>query len=341
MGPIESPVMDLDVPLHTSLLAEATLSRSYAFLVIAACLLASLGLLANSTAVVIGAMIVAPLMLPIRALAWGALQADLLIFRRGLAALAVGVALSIALSWFVGWAVGIHTSNSEILARTQPNLLDLGVAIVAGAVSAAAKLRPRIGDAVAGTAIAVALMPPLCVTGLSAANGNSGLAAGAFLLFATNLLGIAFACMSVFAAKGHAPHAERTRRALAAGALLLLALAWPLTRSMFQLLDQDRVTAVIQRQLTQRTVTVGQQMELVSTRIDWSRTLPEVRLLVRAHEKPSSHQVELLETFLRGQLGRPVRLLFEVIRIDEVHGSTALIGPWHAPKRLPRAGDPS
>jgi uncharacterized membrane protein len=197
-------------------------------------------------------------------------------------------------------------------------LLDLGVAIVAGAVAAYAKLRPQIGDAIGGTAIAVALMPPLCAAGLGTADGNPAVALGALLLFVTNLLGISLAAMAVFAYHGQGTQPARAQGAITLTALLTAVVAFPLGYSFLTLLQQARLAAALEHVLTNRTVTVGQNMELVTTHVDWRRTEPEVRLLVRAREVPSARQVALVERFVQEQTHTPFHLVFEVSLLEEV-----------------------
>ncbi|NEQ78654.1 MAG: DUF389 domain-containing protein, partial [Okeania sp. SIO2C9] len=142
--------------------ADAEPSLNYLFLTVSACAIATMGLLSNSTAVIIGAMIIAPLMMPLRGLALAALEGNFQMVSKSLTTVGIGTLVAVVMAWMVGRIVGLPASEfgQEILSRTQPNLADLGVAIAAGAVSGFAKIRPQISDALAGTAISVALMPP-------------------------------------------------------------------------------------------------------------------------------------------------------------------------------------
>ena len=184
--------------MQESLLDEAELDYDYIVLTLGACLIATFGLLSNSAAVIIGAMLVAPLMSPIRSVAFGILEGELVLVKTGLQALAVGTVISIALSAIVGLGSGFLAYGSEVASRSSPTLLDLGIAITAGGLSGYAKVQPKLSSTLAGTAIAVALMPPLCVVGLGLAQGNEVLTIGAGLLYLTNLLGITLACMLAF-----------------------------------------------------------------------------------------------------------------------------------------------
>ena len=161
---------------------QAAFTQVFVVLTVGATLIATLGLLANSASVVIGAMVVAPWILPLQAMAFEILQGRLPMFLRALRTLLLGVGLCVALSAGVGLLVAYPSFGSEVINRTSPNLLDLAVALVAGAVAMYAKLRKEAISALAGLAIAVALVPPMCVVGL--------------LLFATNLLGIMVGAMA-------------------------------------------------------------------------------------------------------------------------------------------------
>ncbi|MFQ3585259.1 MAG: DUF389 domain-containing protein, partial [Cyanobacteriota bacterium] len=137
--PVANP--DEYAELMVGLMRESRLSFNYLMLVIGSCVIATLGLMANSPAVIIGAMIVAPLMLPIRGMAMGALEGNLVLFRTGILSIAVGTGIGVGVSFLLGRLVGLPQWGSEVLARTQPNLLDLGVALAAGGIGAFARVR--------------------------------------------------------------------------------------------------------------------------------------------------------------------------------------------------------
>ena len=169
---------------------EAGLSRRYLFMIVASCAIATIGLLQNSPAVIIGAMLISPLMGPIMGLGFSLCIIDLAWTRRTLIALAVGTALALAVSALITYLSPLHEATPEILARTRPNLFDLLVAIFSGVAGAYTTIK-RKGEAIVGVAIATALMPPLAVVGYGLALGNFQIAGGAAFLFMTNLLAIA------------------------------------------------------------------------------------------------------------------------------------------------------
>lgn len=305
--------------LQTDLLAESTLDSAYIILIISSCAIATLGLLSNSAAVIIGAMIIAPLMLPIRGLAFGALQADITLFRKGLIAVTVGTILAVAIAWTLGWLVGLPSYGSEILARSRPTLLDLGIAVAAGGISGYAKVETKISTSLAGTAIAVALMPPICVIGLGLAQGNWSLSFGATLLYLTNLLGIALSCMVTFVVVGYTSMA-RARQPLIWTMALTAILVIPLGVSFARLVRQTQLENSLRRALLNRTVTFG-RLQLLNSNTNWLANPPEVRLSVRAREPVTPRQVELLEEFIEREMGQPFTLIFEVGQVEEIRRS--------------------
>lgn len=307
--------------LRADLLDESTLSTSYLVLIVGSCAIATFGLLSNSAAVIIGAMIIAPLMLPIRGLAFGSLAGDLRLFRKGAIAVTVGTLLAIVISSLLGLLVGIPSYGSEVLARSEPTLLDLGIAVTAGAISGYAKAEPKISGTLAGTAIAVALMPPVCVIDLGLSQANSSLSLGATLLYLTNLLGITLSCTLTFLLVGYAPF-KRAQKALVWMLVLTSVLIVPLGVSFVKLVRQAQLETSLKQALLDRTVTF-QRMELLKIQTEWLMTPPEVYLSVRAKENVTPRQVQLLEEVIEQEIGKPFTLIFEVNQVEEVRRQEA------------------
>lgn len=209
---------------------------SYYVLIILSTLIASYGLLSNSTATVIGAMIVAPLMGPILGLAMGTVLGETRMFRRSLTAEITGVLLVVLTGILVAQVVGVSQIDfaaSEIANRTRPTLYDLAIGLAAGLAGAFCLIHPKLQASVAGVAIAVALVPPLSVTGLTLAGWWSGdlhwrPAFGSFMLFLANFLTIELAAGLLFTAMGfriqrHDEDKKEFRRAIAIQVVLLIA----------------------------------------------------------------------------------------------------------------------
>lgn len=302
--------------LRALLWQESDPDVAYLVLIVGSCIIATLGLLSNSAAVIIGAMIVAPLMMPIRGLALAVLISDLALFRLAGLAILIGTLLALMISWSLGLITSISIYGSEIMARSQPNLLDLGIAVAAGVIGGYALVQPKVSSTLAGVAIAVALMPPICTIGLGLAQNNFTLARGATLLYLTNLLGIAFACMVVFWVSGYVP-LKKGRRPIAIGLILTGLLVIPLAISFSRLLRQNRLEANIRNALVNRTLTF-QRLDLLRMDTNWSTDPPTVNLDVRALDPITPNQVELLQQFISREMRQPLRLVFRFSSVEEV-----------------------
>ena len=152
--------------------------------------IASLGLIQNSTAVVIGAMVVAPLMTPLIGAGLALVQGNTLFFRDSIKAMGFGIGAALLISLVLGFIVPMEELTPELLARGGPTIIDLGVAFFSGAAAAYAVARPSLLGALAGVAIAAALVPPIATVGISFAEGVWEVSEGAAILFATNLVAI-------------------------------------------------------------------------------------------------------------------------------------------------------
>ncbi len=174
-----------------------------------------MGLVTNSPAVIIGAMLVAPLMSPIIGLGLASITGNGRLAKMALSALLSGAGLAILLSTILTVInrhlpfVVLQELPAEVLARTHPSPIDLLIALTGGLAAAYALTRPNISAALPGVAIATALMPPLCTIGIGIAFESWQVAGGATLLFVTNTITIAFAAALVFFLRGFTPETSR------------------------------------------------------------------------------------------------------------------------------------
>lgn len=160
--------------------------------------LASLGLLADSTAVVIGAMLVAPLMGPLVSAGLSLVQGNLNLFKRSLGVAGVGLLIGFAASLIFGFLNPGFEPTLEIEARGNPDLLDLGIAFFSGMTAAYALGRSNVMTTLAGVAIAAALVPPLAVVGIALTHGSPLISLNAAILLITNLVAIVIGAAVVF-----------------------------------------------------------------------------------------------------------------------------------------------
>jgi len=230
------------------------LSRFVVLLVLSA-LIAALGLANDSAAVVIGAMLIAPLMTPMLGSAAAIVEGWPRRFLGTFIVVLVGALLAIVVGYLVTVLMPrLHPGSpltGEIIARTAPNLVDLGIALAAGAAGAYIMIRSEASSALPGVGIAVALVPPLAAVGITAGVGERDLAMGALLLFVTNLLAIIFAAGVTFSLAGFGAYRSARVRAegLLAGAVivaLLIIIAVPLAYNAVEtygLSDRNRLAA--------------------------------------------------------------------------------------------------
>lgn len=299
--------------LRESLLKESRLTQNYLVLTISSCLIATFGLLIDSAAVIIGAMIIAPLMLPLRGFSFATLEGDVKLLGNSFTSITVGTLLAVISSWMVGLVISLPGFGDEVLSRTQPTLIDLLIAAIAGGISGYAKIRPAVGDALPGTAIAVALMPPLCVIGLALSQGEWEAAQGASLLYLTNLIGINLACLSVYVLGGYAGSNELSRTLSWGVSVALIALlAVPLGISFWQLLSQAQVNDSIQKILVTRAIADRQDVEVLNSKVNWKTKPPSVLLSIQIRDPVTPEEVAVVEQLLKNELGQPFKVVFYV-----------------------------
>ncbi|MGB3364671.1 MAG: TIGR00341 family protein [Thermodesulfobacteriota bacterium] len=171
-------------------------------------LIAAFGLIANSTAVIIGAMLVSPLMTPIIGSSLGLVIGDTRLFANSLRSVVVGTVLAILFSSLLGFLPLALEATPEMLLRVRPTLLDLCVAVLAGFAGAYAMIDEKVSPALPGVAIAVAIVPPLANTGICLSLGYYSGAFGSFMLFFANFLSILLVASATFILAGMSPSAN-------------------------------------------------------------------------------------------------------------------------------------
>jgi uncharacterized hydrophobic protein (TIGR00271 family) len=184
--------------IFETLAMGAAPTREYYILTILSCVIATMGLIQGSAAVIIGAMIVAPLMTPILAFSLGVVWGDLFLIRLSVASIFKGIFWAVLISSSIAFIVPLPILSPEIIARTNPTLFDVAVAIASGLVGAYGNANKKISNSLVGIAIAVALMPPLCTVGIGIGKGSLAVAGGASILFMINLICISLAGAVVF-----------------------------------------------------------------------------------------------------------------------------------------------
>ena len=301
-----------DVPeLESKLFFEGDRRRRYlvrfTVLLFLSAVIAANGVIEDSTATVIGAMIIAPLMTPILATTAAIVMGNASRAWGSFLLVVAGATGVIALAWLLG-AAAVHVvdfhSNSQITGRVSPRLLDLVVALAAGTAGAFATSRDDVADSLPGVAISIALVPPLCVVGISLAGAQWADAWGALLLFLTNFLSILLAGGAVFAVLGLGAAATANvsdvnkREAYGIIALGVLLVAIPLSMTTIKVYRdsaaQAKITNITNEWVGQYPDDIVVRSVLVSG--------DKVKILITGAEIPSS--IDDLTTQVRSEVAQ-------------------------------------
>ncbi len=226
--------------LFTTLRENASPKSSYLVLMFLSTFIATLGLFSNSSPVVIGAMILAPLMAPIISLSMGVLRQDSQLIRYSLKSIGLGLLLGYLCAVLITMSVPLTNANVQILARVRPNLLDLWVAVGSGVAGAYAHSKKEIAKTLAGVAIAVALVPPLAVSGIGLGWMNWEIFSGALLLLITNLAGMILSAATTFLFLGFSPF-RLAKKGLLIALVLVASVSAPLAFGFSRMVRESKV----------------------------------------------------------------------------------------------------
>jgi uncharacterized hydrophobic protein (TIGR00271 family) len=300
----------------------------YFFMVVLSAAIATLGLINDSPAVIIGAMVVAPLMSPILGVGLGSITADGKLTSNSISALIRGAIIAILLSAlltlvniYLPFVPSLLDIPHEILSRTQPTANDLIIALAGGLAAAYALSQPNLSAALPGVAIATALMPPLCTIGVGLALGRWDIAGGASLLFLTNAVTIAFASSLVFFLEGFSPRKERESgklpKSLLAAAVLTAILLIPLIIVGARLVSQAQENRLINTVLDTELATYPdtELAEVIINRVDDELHL---EITLRSSSSLNYNQVISLQEALVARLDKTVSLVVDQIRSERV-----------------------
>ena len=300
--------------------------------------IAALGLISNSAPAIIGAMIIAPLMGPIISLAYGLVSFHWRMIGQSILTISTGAIVVVAFAFIASALFGLRIAGSEIISRASPTLLDLGIALAAGAAGAFSHTRKSIASSIAGVAIAVALVPPLAVCGIGMSlgrtavletgesvsslgfiDGGIGLAAGAFVLFLTNLVGIVAVAVLVFALHRYG----KWKRALVAFVLvvgLMVPLVKPLREELRDLYVKNRVVRLLAKLERTRPDIVAGSGRLLSVHVDSRGGQLHVMIegvLGNKSLADVQRRVDLFRQYLAREIGQDVKLEYRAIVVDE------------------------
>ncbi len=299
----------------------------YFVLVVLSSMIATSGLLINSGAVIIGAMLVAPLMSPIIGLGLGSLIGDEKLLKTSVTALFRGAIIAVLIAIILTWvndALPFVTLDElplpeQVLSRTSPTPIDLMIALAGGLAAAFALAQPSLSAALPGVAIATALMPPLGVVGIGIAMGRWEVAGGAFLLFITNAVTIAFASMLVFFALGFTPGTKngvRVPRSLlisAFGTFIMLVPLTFLSINAFQEASRTReINTIVSNEIQ------AQGAELVSLDIKDENNIIHLEITLRTPKRLYYGDVDALQESIAVRLQETIAIVVNQIIADKL-----------------------
>lgn len=214
-----------------------------------AIVVASVGLNVNSTAVIIGAMLISPLMGPIVGAGFALGTYDFALLKKSLKNLLIATLVSLSVSFIYFLLSPFKDAQSELLARTSPNIYDVLIAFFGGLVGVIAITRVEKGNPIPGVAIATALMPPLCTAGYGLAIGNLSYFAGALYLYSINCF---FICISTFFIVKYLKYPKvkfvdkgREKRITRTITLLIMVMIIPSFYLAYVLLQQKKYTQLV------------------------------------------------------------------------------------------------
>ncbi|MBP6041723.1 DUF389 domain-containing protein [Candidatus Saccharibacteria bacterium] len=217
---------------------------SYIALMLSSTVVCTLGMITNSAAVIIGGMIIAPFMWPLLRTSYALSTGRRKMLIRSFSLILISIALTAGGSALVAFVSPFKLVTQEILSRTTPTTLEIFIAFAAAVIAALAVAHPKIGETIAGVAIATSLVPPLCVTGIGIAYLNFDIAFGSFLLFLTNVVTIILTSTLIFTYFLYGKQFRRLKtRSMLALVLLLLIISWPLTMQLKSTIENAQIVS--------------------------------------------------------------------------------------------------
>ena len=305
--------------LHTyELISQSSRPNAeYFVLLLGSCFIATLGLLKSSAAIIIGGMLIAPLMVPILSFSLSIIWADKRLFANAFLSLILGILISIFLSALVAYFVPNFSMNSEIIARVELDLYDIFIALASGFIGAYAFVNPKISSSISGVAIAVALMPPLCVVGICLSQKMFADMINALILFSTNLTGISFAASFVFWRLQVRPFSQDQEKinkrvyrniifSFTAFLLVVIPLVYFMKKSLLANQIQNKVQTTIQEKLP--------NSQILKCSVEKKDDAFHVNLILILHQNKKVDTLQKLKTQIQSQFKEDIKIYFTALQ---------------------------
>ena len=314
--------------------ANALPSRMYFIMNILSAIIASYGLVTNSAAVVIGAMLVAMMLGPITGVALAIIDHRMPLLRKSLITVLLGITLVLIVGFIVGWLHKDQPLTAEILSRTQPTSMDLMIALAGGTAGAYAMVSPHLSVAVVGVAVATALVPPLAASGILFANGEMQLGFGALLLAVTNIIAIQFTNALVLWVLGFRRLVDDDYKSSnyltflqrnAVTLLLLGGLGTYLTINLQTNAKQQVFESSVKEAINHYFIDKGNV--LTNTQFDSTEQNQVVRAVIRGETTPSAYDVQQIETRITQDMAKnfpdylPIKLQLRYLPVQVIESN--------------------
>ncbi|RPI86270.1 MAG: DUF389 domain-containing protein [Chloroflexi bacterium] len=317
-------------------------------LVVLSSCIATFGLITDSAAVIIGAMLVAPLMSPILGLSLASVAGQQHMFRRATVALFEGALMAVVLSAVITWLARMLPFDvlsdlpHEVFIRTRPTPFDLGIALAGGAAAAYALAQRHLSAALPGVAIATALMPPLCTVGIGISLANTSIVLGALLLFLTNLFTISFSGITVFVLLGFRPRRNNVifgglPQGFYVSTILVLVVAIPLIFLSLRFVQEGRMTKNVMAAVSEE-VDELPDAQVIDVQMDNQPDAMNLTLTIRTSRQIRYSEVVHLQSAIAERLQFPVALQvidIPTIKLDPLVPPTYTPTPTSGPSLTP------
>ena len=302
--------------------ADALPTKTFFIMNALAAVIAAYGLLADSAAVVIGAMLVAMMLGPISGVALSFIDSRWILFRTAMGTLLMGVAMILAIGVVIGFIHHDMPMTSEILSRTQPTMIDLMIALAGGAAGAFASVSPRLSVAVVGVAVATALVPPLVASGILFAHFQWANSGNAFLLAVTNMVAIQISSSLVLWIAGFRRGSEeelqsnvlefikRNIWSLLVLVILAVYLSFNLTQRVRLQLYETSISQIVKNNLNDDNNIINAVV------FDQREDYTLVRVVIRGDHEPTQKQLAMLnQEMSKDNRGLPTKLQIRFIPV--------------------------
>ncbi len=304
---------------------ESSWSKDFGMMLGCSVAIAAYGLILGSPAVIIGAMLLAPLMTPLLAIGYALIQGNFQLLGRASQALLIGTLIGFVVGGVTQFIVPGSELSQEVLNRGGVNLLDLLIAFTAGVAAGYALVRPQVSSALPGVAIAVALVPPLAASGIALAASSLWVCLGAIMLYGTNLLAIVLGAALMFWAHGirlrdHSPRwvfFQRILLVLVVLALVLIApLGWSLLEQIRQGMDKPASLTLPEPVWAELDARVDEEegIDFLTGARAGSRGPEDVTLILTSYRPVPMRLVEDLDEIINRRMGRKIEVKITVLQ---------------------------